>query len=41
MLLVAQLADRWGTDALPTGKRVWFELSLVDAPTEPLRVRPA
>ena len=40
MLLVERLADRWGTDPLPTGKRVWFELSLVDAPTEPLRILP-
>jgi serine/threonine-protein kinase RsbW len=35
LLLVEQLADRWGSDPLPSGKRVWFELSLADAPTEP------
>lgn len=28
VLLVDQLSDRWGHDPLPTGKRVWFELSL-------------
>ncbi|MCU1590728.1 MAG: protein serine/threonine phosphatase with GAF(s) sensor(s) [Frankiales bacterium] len=28
MLLVSELADRWGAEPLPTGKRVWFELSL-------------
>ncbi len=28
MLLVDRLADRWGSDRLPAGKRVWFELSL-------------
>ncbi len=28
MLLIDQLADRWGVEPLPTGKRVWFELSL-------------
>lgn len=26
ILLVERLADRWGSDPLPTGKRVWFEL---------------
>lgn len=26
LLLVQELADRWGADPLPTGKRVWFEL---------------
>ena len=26
--LVEALADRWGADPLPSGKRVWFELSL-------------
>jgi anti-sigma regulatory factor (Ser/Thr protein kinase) len=26
ILLVERLSDRWGSDALPTGKRVWFEL---------------
>jgi anti-sigma regulatory factor (Ser/Thr protein kinase) len=26
LLLVERLADRWGSDPLPTGKRVWFEL---------------
>ena len=31
MLLVDRLADRWGAEALPTGKRVWFELSLDSA----------
>ncbi len=28
LLLVEALADRWGSDLLPSGKRVWFELSL-------------
>ena len=28
IVLVAALADRWGADPLPGGKRVWFELSL-------------
>jgi serine phosphatase RsbU (regulator of sigma subunit) len=28
LVLVDALADRWGSDPLPTGKRVWFELSL-------------
>jgi hypothetical protein len=28
MLLIQRLADRWGAEPLPTGKRVWFELSL-------------
>ena len=28
ILLLEQLADRWGHEPLPTGKRVWFELSL-------------
>jgi serine phosphatase RsbU (regulator of sigma subunit) len=28
ILLIRELADRWGCDPLPTGKRVWFELSL-------------
>jgi serine phosphatase RsbU (regulator of sigma subunit)/anti-sigma regulatory factor (Ser/Thr protein kinase) len=28
LLLVDALADRWGADSLPTGKRVWFELSV-------------
>jgi anti-sigma regulatory factor (Ser/Thr protein kinase) len=28
MLLVDRLADRWGAEPLPVGKRVWFELSL-------------
>jgi serine phosphatase RsbU (regulator of sigma subunit)/anti-sigma regulatory factor (Ser/Thr protein kinase)/putative methionine-R-sulfoxide reductase with GAF domain len=40
LLLVERLADRWGTDPLPTGKRVWFELSVADAPTQPLRIPP-
>jgi GAF domain-containing protein/anti-sigma regulatory factor (Ser/Thr protein kinase) len=26
LVLVEALADRWGADPLPTGKRVWFEL---------------
>ena len=26
ILLVAALAEGWGVDAAPTGKRVWFEL---------------
>jgi signal transduction histidine kinase len=28
ILLIERLADRWGAEPLPTGKRVWFELSL-------------
>ncbi len=28
LVLVATLADRWGVTPLPTGKCVWFELSL-------------
>jgi serine phosphatase RsbU (regulator of sigma subunit)/anti-sigma regulatory factor (Ser/Thr protein kinase) len=28
LVLVEALADRWGSDPLPTGKRVWFELSV-------------
>ncbi len=28
MLLVDQMADRWGADRHPNGKRVWFELTL-------------
>ncbi len=28
ILLIDRLADRWGHEPLPTGKRVWFELSL-------------
>ena len=28
MLLVDRLADRWGAEPRPVGKRVWFELSL-------------
>jgi two-component sensor histidine kinase len=28
LVLVDALADRWGSDPLPTGKRVWFELSV-------------
>jgi len=28
MLLVDQLADNWGTESIPDGKLVWFELSL-------------
>jgi hypothetical protein len=28
ILLIRELADRWGAEPLPTGKRVWFELSL-------------
>jgi serine phosphatase RsbU (regulator of sigma subunit)/anti-sigma regulatory factor (Ser/Thr protein kinase) len=31
MLLVDRLADRWGAEPLPVGKRVWFELSLDQA----------
>jgi len=27
LLLVDAIADRWGTDQLPLGKRVWFELA--------------
>ena len=29
--LVDQLASEWGTDALPDGKQVWFELARDDA----------
>jgi anti-sigma regulatory factor (Ser/Thr protein kinase) len=28
ILLIQELADRWGAEPLPNGKRVWFELSL-------------
>jgi anti-sigma regulatory factor (Ser/Thr protein kinase) len=28
VLLVSELADSWGTEAIPDGKLVWFELSL-------------
>ena len=28
LMLVDALADRWGAEPLPTGKRVWFELTL-------------
>lgn len=31
MLLIDRLADRWGAEPLPVGKRVWFELSLDQA----------
>ena len=27
LFLIEALSDRWGTDALPEGKRVWFELA--------------
>jgi anti-sigma regulatory factor (Ser/Thr protein kinase) len=30
MMLVSQLADNWGSEPIPDGKLVWFELSLVD-----------
>jgi anti-sigma regulatory factor (Ser/Thr protein kinase) len=26
LLMVQQIADRWGSEARPEGKRVWFEL---------------
>jgi anti-sigma regulatory factor (Ser/Thr protein kinase) len=29
LMLVSQLADSWGTEPIPEGKRVWFELSLL------------
>jgi anti-sigma regulatory factor (Ser/Thr protein kinase) len=29
LMLVSQLADSWGTEPIPDGKLVWFELSLV------------
>ncbi|WNI17245.1 ATP-binding protein [Actinacidiphila sp. ITFR-21] len=29
LVLVAALADRWGTDPLPCGKRVWAELAQI------------
>jgi anti-sigma regulatory factor (Ser/Thr protein kinase) len=29
MLLVSELADNWGTEPIPDGKLVWFELSLI------------
>jgi len=32
MRLVDRLASEWGTDAVPGGKQVWFELALDDAP---------
>lgn len=28
LFLVEALSDRWGSDALPEGKRVWFELDV-------------
>jgi serine phosphatase RsbU (regulator of sigma subunit)/anti-sigma regulatory factor (Ser/Thr protein kinase) len=28
LVLIDALADRWGADPLPSGKRVWFELSV-------------
>ena len=28
-MLVSELADSWGTDPIPDGKLVWFELSLI------------
>jgi len=31
MLLVSQLADNWGTEPIPDGKLVWFELVLAQA----------
>jgi anti-sigma regulatory factor (Ser/Thr protein kinase) len=31
MVLVSELADDWGTESMPEGKLVWFELSLVHA----------
>jgi anti-sigma regulatory factor (Ser/Thr protein kinase) len=29
MLLISELADSWGTEPIPDGKLVWFELSLL------------
>jgi anti-sigma regulatory factor (Ser/Thr protein kinase) len=29
LMLVSELADSWGTDPIPDGKLVWFELSLI------------
>jgi len=29
MLLVSRLAENWGTEPIPDGKLVWFQLSLV------------
>ena len=29
LVLVSQLADDWGTEPIPDGKLVWFELSLL------------
>jgi hypothetical protein len=29
MLIVNHFADNWGTEPIPDGKLVWFELSLV------------
>jgi hypothetical protein len=28
LLLVDRLANRWGVDSQPPGKRVWFELEI-------------
>ncbi len=28
MVLIDALSDRWGAEAIPTGKRVWFELAV-------------
>ena len=33
LFLIEALADRWGADALPEGKRVWFELTVQERET--------
>jgi len=30
LLLVSRLADNWGTEPMPDGKLVWFELSVLN-----------
>ena len=34
LLLISELADRWGVEGLPTGKLVWIELDRDEAATE-------
>ena len=34
LLLVDSLADRWGAERHPNGKRVWFELDLPERPPD-------
>jgi anti-sigma regulatory factor (Ser/Thr protein kinase) len=35
LVLVDALANRWGAERLPSGKRVWFELDLASPPQSP------